>query len=310
MADDYRVEAAIAEGRRQAAQVLEDRDRRTARRGARAGRGVERAARPVSAPERRAALGPPGSRVLLAEGDSWFDYPFSDVLKELEDNHDCEVESVSRHGHTIEQMAYSGGQLDEFVRRLEKLIRNGKTPEAILLSGGGNDVAGEEFAMLLNHANSPEAGLNEQVVAGVLEDRVFYAYITILSEVTAICERDLGAAIPILLHGYGYGVPDGRGFWTGWGFLPGPWLEPGFLEKGYEDLDANKAIVVDLIDRFNELLIALPAASGMSHVRHVDLRPLLPSDDAVYEDWWADELHPTELGFKAVAEKFVEVLDQ
>ena len=47
-----------------------------------------------------------------------------------------------------------------------------------------------------------------------------------LSAVTAACQDLLGAPVPILLHGYDYPVPDGRGFLGGWGPLPGPWLEP------------------------------------------------------------------------------------
>ncbi len=73
---------------------------------------------------------------------------------------------------------------------------------------------------------------------------------------------------------------------------------------------ANKAIVEDLIDRFNTVLLDLPNVSGLSHVRHVELRPTLQNDNDVYQEWWANELHPTEKGFEAVASNFVEVLAQ
>src|SRR4051812_44811518 len=33
--------------------------------------------------------------VLVAEGDSWFDYPFADVLSDLEDTYGFDVESVA-----------------------------------------------------------------------------------------------------------------------------------------------------------------------------------------------------------------------
>src|SRR5688572_24557221 len=36
--------------------------------------------------------------VLIAEGDSWFDYPFADVLSELEDCYGFDVESVAHKG--------------------------------------------------------------------------------------------------------------------------------------------------------------------------------------------------------------------
>lgn len=306
---------AIEQGRRQAEYTLEARRRRRAiRRDAAVRLATSRRRAAMPQPELRAMsalraeLGPPGACWLLAEGDSWFDYPFHDVLNELEEHHGYEIESVSHMGDAVEAMAYDCGQLAEFSRALEKLIRNDKVPEAILLSGGGNDVAGDAFAFLMNHASSPSPGLNEQVVAGLVDDRICHAYITMLSAMSEICRSDLGVAIPILVHGYDYAVPDGRGFWSGWGPLPGPWLRPGLLKKGYADLTAGTAIVAALIDRFNGMLARIPAVQGLDHVRHVDLRGTLSRSPADYRDWWSNELHPTESGFEAVAQRFAALL--
>jgi len=171
--------------------------------------------------------------VLIAEGDSWFDYPLHDVLKDLDDLYGYDVESVAHKGDTVEDMAYSGGQLDEFSRRVEKVLRNGVKPKAILLSGGGNDIAGDEFAILLNHAGSSISGFNDDIVTGVIDQRLNDAYVTILQAITTICQEQIGEPVPIIIHGYDYAVPDGRGFLGGWWLLPGPWLEPGFRRKGY-----------------------------------------------------------------------------
>lgn len=245
--------------------------------------------------------------LLVAEGDSWFDYPFHDVLEELEDRHAYDVESVAHHGDPIEEMAYGGNQLEELTRRIEKVLRRGIVPKAILLSGGGNDVAGTAFGMLLNHEHSAIAGLNDNIVDGVINQRVRAAYITILNAITTICEQKAGHALPILVHGYDFPVPDGRGFLGGWGPLPGPWLEPGFREKGFEDLPRRIVIAHDLIERFNTMIESLPTLPVFSHLRYVDLRHTLRTD-MTYKDWWANELHPTEEGFRAVAEKFATVL--
>lgn len=252
-------------------------------------------------------LAPPGAGTLLAEGDSWFDYPWHDVLSELEDNHGFDVDSVSHRGDRIEDMAYNTGQLVPLVRKLEKMIRSNKTPKAILISGGGNDVAGESFAALLNHAKSGSPGLNQQVVSGFLDVRIRSAYITILSAVTEITNRQLGYSVPILLHGYDYAVADGRGYLGGWGPLPGPWLEPGFREKGYEDPHQRQQIVTQLIDRLNEMLASLGNVNGLGHVRHLDLRGTLKNDNT-YTDWWDNELHPTKRGYRAIAAKYAEAL--
>jgi hypothetical protein len=253
------------------------------------------------------ALAHASAGVLVAEGDSWFDYPFHDVLSDLEDNYGYDVESVAHKGDTVEEMAFSGGQLDDFARRVEKVMRSGRTPRAILLSGGGNDVAGDEFGVLLNHAASSLAGLNESIVAGVIDERVRDAYVTILSAVTAISHGQAGGTIPIVVHGYDYPVPDGRGFLGGWGPLPGPWLEPGFRRKGYADMAPRMRIVVALIDRFNRMLSGLAGRPPFSHVRYLDLRGTL-STGRNYKDWWANELHPTRRGFEAVTAKFAAVI--
>lgn len=255
-------------------------------------------------------LGPPGHSTLIAEGDSWFDYPGHDILKILEDLYGYEVESVAHMGDRVEEMAYTAGQFDNLMRLIEKVLRNGKVPKAILLSGGGNDIAGEEFGMLLNHISSPIAGLNHSIVSGVIEERAKLAYLTIIGRITAVCESRIGKKLPILIHGYDYPVPDGRGFMGGWWFLPGPWLEPGFREKGFSKLKDTIILTKELIDCFNAMLQSVAAIPEFGHVHYVNLRGTLSSSTVkdIYEKDWANELHPSEVGFKKVTSKFADKL--
>jgi hypothetical protein len=311
MPRDRLTRKALEVGRREAREVLKLRATALKRRAAAIQR--SRAARRRSAPAgvddalRRAVGDPATAGTLVAEGDSWFDYPLNDVLSLLEDDHGYDVESVAHKGDRVEEMAYGRGQLEELTRRLEKLLRRGVIPKAILLSGGGNDVAGDEFGMLLNHARSPVPGLNDQVVAGVVDERVRFAYVTVLSAVTEVCQARIGRPLPILVHGYDYPVPDGRGFLGGWWFLPGPWLEPGFREKGFEDLPERIALVGQLIDRFNTMVQGVATLAELPHVTYVNLRGTL-SVGADYETWWANELHPTRRGFEAVTGRFAAAL--
>lgn len=261
------------------------------------------AAEGVVAPPARAGS---SAGLLVAEGDSWFDYPWTDVVRVLEDEHGYDVDSVAHKGDTVEGMAYEGGQLEELTRTLERALRRGTPPRAILLSAGGNDVAGNEFAVLLNHAASAAPGLNEDVVRGVIDVRLRLAYVRILASVTQICVNRIGTPIPILLHGYAYPVPDGRGFMGGWWVLPGPWLEPGFRAKGYRDMKRRKELLRALIDRFNAMLADVAAMEGFGHVRHLDLRDLFQAGN--YKTWWANELHPTADGFREVAKRFAAAL--
>ena len=290
--------AALEHGKSQAQAVLDRRRALAARR-----------RRPGTRAAARASAG-----LLLAEGDSWFDYPFFDVLEELEEGFGYSVESVAHKGDTVEEMAYDANQLDKLARKLEKLGRDGKVPRAILLSGGGNDIAGEEFPILLNHKLSSLPPLNEGVVAGLIDERLRAAIIELASAVTHLCQESLNATVPMVIHGYDYPVPDGRGYLGGFWVLPGPWLAPGFRKKGYPDseLQMRCDLMVTLIDRFNEAVEGIAGGPGLGHLHYVDLRGTLSQQiqGQAYKGSWNDELHPTEQGFGKVAAKFDTLIRQ
>ena len=305
------VNAAIRGGRsdaRDALEVCARQSRRRARAERKLAQAPARRRAPMAAPALpRRARGLFGTArnagVLVAEGDSWFDYPGHDILKMLEDDHAFDVHSVAHRGDRVEDMAHGQGQFEDFARLLEKLLRDGKMPRAILLSGGGNDIAGEEFDLLLNHAASTLPPVNDDIVRGVVDVRLRAAYARIISGITQVAEGIIGRKIPIFTHGYARAVPDGRGFLGGFGPLPGPWLEPGFRKKGYRDLQANKAVMAGLIDRFNGMVSGISANPQFKHVQYIDLRRLL-RNDASYKQDWANELHPTRTGFARVTAEF------
>lgn len=304
------VNAAIRGGRSSGQQALMTRAKQSRRRARAEAKLAQsparrRAAMAPSVPRRaRGLLGTARSAgVLIAEGDSWFDYPLHDVLKDLEDDHAYDVHSVAHRGDRVEDMAYGPGQFEDFARLLEKLLRDGKVPKAILLSGGGNDIAGEEFELLLNHAASGLPPVNDDIVRGVIDVRLRAAYARIISGITTVAEGIIHKKIPILTHGYARPVPDGRGFLGGFGPLPGPWLRPGFLKKGYPDLRANTTVMAGLIDRFNAMVSGICSHPLFAHVQYLDLRPKL-SNGSDYKQFWANELHPTKSGFISVTDVF------
>src|SRR5512138_1452600 len=66
--------------------------------------------------------GPPQG-FLLAEGDSWFDYPmYEDVAEALENVHGYKLRSAAHHGDTVTAMAYDPSQ----IRRLTQLFEDMK----------------------------------------------------------------------------------------------------------------------------------------------------------------------------------------
>lgn len=269
--------------------------------------GITAANEVVARREKRLAAGPklaaPSPGILVAEGDSWFDFPFSDILEELEDEHRWQVTSVAHKGDRVEDMAYDEGQLSKLERELRKLMNENRTPRAFLLSGGGNDIAGEELAVLLNHRKSGLPEINEQVAAGIFEERIATAVATVAFAVTRLSEQFFGTKLPILMHGYDRPVPDGRGFLGGFWVLPGPWLEPSFRRKGYADLVETTRLMGALIDLFNDQIQRVAGSVGLEHMHYVNLRGTLSSDLAkkAYKKSWTDELHPTRDGFKRVA---------
>jgi len=313
-AENAVVRAAVASGKNAADEVIAFRAKQRRKRAIVERKQAPRLRRALAGPppipaKTRALFRPrPSAGLLIAEGDSWFDYPLHDVLELLEDDHLFDVESVAHRGDCVEDMAHSPGQFEEFARRLEKLLREGKVPRAILLSGGGNDIAGDEFAILLNHAASSLPVLNEDVVHGIIDVRLRAAYARIISGLTTISESFLNRPIQIITHGYDYPVPDGRGFLGGFWLLPGPWLKPGFQKKGYDNLEKNKEVLVQLIDRFNDMIETLIAMPGFSHVLHLDLRNTL-KHDTTYRQSWANELHPSPRGFELVTDKFAKLID-
>lgn len=255
----------------------------------------------------------PSLGFLVALGDSWFDYPGEfpandDIIKLLEEA-GYSIESSAHAGDPVEAMAYNpGGQLYKLAQSFEKIAAQGAIPTAVLLSGGGDDIAGAEFGMLLNNSASTIGGWNEEVLDGVIDQRIATAYRTLLDAITALSQHYAGSALPILIHGYDYAVPDGRGFLGGWWILPGPWLQPGFNEKQFTDLAKTTSMVQVLIDRFNTMLQTL--AKAYPQVRYLDLRGTLSNTLAkdAYKTWWANELHPKPSGFQAVTAKFIEAL--
>ena len=56
------------------------------------------------------------------------------------------------------------------------------------------------------------------------------------------------------------------------------------------------------------MLADVAGLPGFDHVHHLDLQGTL-RNDTEYKRWWANELHPTEQGFAAVAERFKELLE-
>jgi hypothetical protein len=244
-------------------------------------------------------------RSIIAVGDSWGDYPFTDLVEKLE-SHGYEAENVCRHGSTLDAWAYDDEMGALLARPFAKLARRQIRPQAIVLSAGGNDIAGPELEALLSHARSGLPPLNPERVAVAIDCDLKRGLFKLISGINALSRLYFNEKLPVVVHGYAYVVPDGRGYLGGGWVLPGPWLRPALLRKGYDSIEQGRQIMGALVDRFNQMLCGLPEMVGMENVRYVDLRPALASQD--YRRVWSDELHPTGEGFALAASEFAHVL--
>lgn len=235
--------------------------------------------------DRRVAASPDGIR-LLAEGDSWFEFPVGppigvkDLISHLLPRYP--VYCVSAAGDTLQNMV---GGLD----RLEGLIAS-KKPHAFLFSGGGNDIAGPEFKGYLK-GYDPGFGSADYISVGFstfMKD-VESHYNKMLSRLTRRFPK-----LKIYCHGYDWSIPRANGRF-------GVWLWPS-LESLEVPLDLRAAVVALMIDRFNEML-KRQAALFEGKVTHIDCRGLVTATR------WFDELHPDTAAFSDIARKFIERID-
>ena len=277
---------------------------------------TERAAA-QSVPERLTTVHPllaaaaiaPKTYSLVSQGDSWFNYPPSwDLIDWLHHYHGHDIDNIGVAGSTMNDIVYGPvpknflgiSQSDDTDRITELIHRiDEKKPQAVLISGGGNDIAGPEFFSFLNNALSNLQNPNPEVVDGAVNQTFVKAYEDLIDTISAKAAQ-MGAPLPIFVHGYDYPWPDGRG--VSIFNIVGPWFDEPFKHKNYPnnnaaDLQVRHDILRAFIDAFNHMLGDLQTKYP-NVVHHVDLRGTLTA-----EDEWANELHPKKEGFGELAAK-------
>jgi hypothetical protein len=252
----------------------------------------------------------------VAIGDSWFDYlparffGDGDVLDCLVANHGVNIYRTASAGDPMENMAwgtdYWGSswnprtehQLTDALRAIGRY-----QPNFFLISGGGDDIVGTHLEDYLDHAAVAGASVPlrrafDYEVGTYLRD----AYNHVIASV-----RKAEPSLPIFFHGYDYPVADGRGVFNGpFDFhYAGPWLRPAFAIKR-TDTGMRDTVLKLMIDTFNQMLASLH--NPAKRIFHIDLRGELrklysPAPDG-YQAAWANELHPTDQGFNAIANCF------
>ena len=249
--------------------------------------------------------------VLVAEGDSWFAFPGTNVIRELR-YLGYSITSVANSGDTIASMA-SGIQAKELTAAIKHTRRDHGVVHGILLSGGGNELMASGLGSMLLPKGSDE--MFDESKAQDMIATIQSSYESLIADILSIPLQQDTLPPAIFVHGYDYPIPDGRGIEHANPLfaladalpmieLPGPWMAPQFKDKGYSPirhLAAMTRTMATLVDHFNAMLQDL--ASRYSAVHHIDLRSLFPQDED-YAEYWHDELHPTRRGFRQVMVEF------
>ncbi len=231
--------------------------------------------------ERKFRAGYDGIKI-LAEGDSWFQYPdprtpMDDIIEHL--MKDYAIYCVSAAGDTLVNMV-SG------IENLKTLVRE-KQPDLFLFSAGGNDIVGPE---LKQYVLDPQPGFQAaDYISGAYEDFLKSAseyYSTLFDELVAVSPN-----LKMICHGYDRAFPQ----------LKGDWIGPVLAEKKIPE-ELWHPIVSEMIDRFNVTLKSL-VTQYPGNLLHVDCRGGVGN-----EPEWRDELHSKPPGCGRVADRFRDVI--
>lgn len=227
---------------------------------------------------------------IVAEGDSWFQYPIlvQDTLDHL------------YKLYAIRSFAEAGDTLENYLKKrvyLDAIEEEGA--DFFLVSGGGNDILGKQFEGFLR--DTPKPG---DTTFGKYFNDDFTAKLTQLEEFYEDMFGELLFRYPklhILVHSYDYVIPLDT-------TLPenkkkSSWLGQYLIKKNIKPQAEREQCINFIMDKFNDRLKQVVAKFG-DRVSYIDVR------GAVNRNSWFDEIHPTDAGFQLVANKFMEEIER
>ena len=229
------------------------------------------------------------SYTVIAEGDSWFSHPLNTTV----------IDVLQADGYEIHNLAEAGDTLERMVARKEyKADLKRGTVKHFLFSGGGNDFLGEELercvhGIIPDHVSPGDAPLYVTTEFAKRLNDVRHALSILLGDIAS-----LSPSTVLILHGYAYSRPQ----------VAGPYLGKHFEQIGFDlqrHLELARAIVRNMVDRFNSNLEALASSSRL--VKYIDFRRTIRQDDD--KDWYDYELHPSPRAAKKMAKLYRPLLD-
>jgi hypothetical protein len=251
-------------------------------------------------PERKGATKTKGDELLtdgavfeplqiLAEGDSWFDYPVpgfgGSIIPRLEDRLGVPILNLAKAGDEVRYML-GVEERTLLAKHLSKGCPAGGPWDVLVFSGGGNDIVGDPMALWIKDWNATVTP----------SDHIHQArFDTALTLVRAgyedlIAMRDkLSPNTHLVFHCYDFAIPDGRGICH-----LGPWLKPTFDLKKFSSVAAAADVVRAMLQQFSLLLESLAASPNVTFINGQGT--LVPTSSS-----WHNELHPSKQGFEKFA---------
>jgi len=259
------------------------------------------------------------SKIILAEGDSWFEYPIfvKDIIDHL---------NSDKHGYAIYSQAYGGDWLSnilyehEYIEELSLL-----KPDVFLISGGGNDLVG---SYRLAHFVRDRKNVKTDPItkSSTFDDKIRFAntcfnvefwgllkllelqYRLLFKSIEASQDNEKFKSLRIITQGYDYAIPSSK-----WGvgivrpitnilIDNGRWLKTPLLLRGYQESEEQRSIVLGMIEHLNNMLIRV--GQKCTNVYHIDSRGSVDP-----ETGWYNELHPNSKEFSDIANTFVECIE-
>ena len=256
---------------------------------------------------RRRKLIGPNLPVLVAEGDSWFEFPLlvREIVDQLED--DYLIWSIGAAGDTAKNMVYGRSEYPKALKDLRHEVRG------FLFSAAGNDIIGEDpetqkpvLYDLLKDYNGNNSDITGHINKDLLEDKMAFlkdAYIDVINNIRISLSFE---NLPIFIHGYDYAIP-----YPCAGLDPrkpihaakNEWLGEPLDKRNIMDPTLRHNIVKYMIDRLYIMMNELAGDSNKTGVWLVDCRGSMPDVTD-----WIDEIHGTSDGFKKVATRFAGII--
>jgi hypothetical protein len=240
---------------------------------------------------------------ILAEGDSWFDYPLppirgDGIIYQLQKLLGYPIDNMAHWGEEVRQML-GLAQRQEIV---ERLLDHNINYDAMLFSGGGNDLVGDQLVTFLRDQGqvSPPAKMFNDAAMNAVIDLLEAEFRELIG-----IRNQYSAGTIIFVNSYDFPKASGVGVCG-----KGPWLKPS-LDYVYGRMgvvptpDQEFQVVKAMLEKFNLMLQKIAKDPSITDFIVVETQGALdPNND------WQNEIHPTSGGFGVLAVKFQAALSK